>query len=354
MKPFMRYVAAGIAAALAVGSLSACPAVSAEGVAYRRGDVNGDEIVSSDDMFFVKQYLVQIRDGEPTTLTQMQMLAADVDLDGEVTMMDMFIIGRYYVFVSIGYDGTEEELWEMAIQEERESPQEDYDLHERVPCDEEVFVEIGTVEVPEYLLRRNYHEVTVPIYVTTMSETGFGRLSFGVSTESELLTLGGDRKGDGQFTWMGYSCTGDRYFEEKTELLTLMFEVSSDARIGDVYPIHYETQSQDGTQKETCYSYEYLMNIVPTDGAVKIIGNTGDLNSDEEVTAADAYEVLLGYSQMSVGAACSLSDGQKIIADVNSDGKIDAADAYYILLYYANQSVGNDISWRELTDTMGA
>lgn len=352
MKPFMRYFAAGIAAALAVGSLSACPAVSAEGAAYRRGDVNGDGEINMDDVYCLNDYFMQIRDGEPTTLTKIQLMAADVSLDGEVTMRDWFFILQYYKLASMEPIESEEELWERAIQEVLDEFSQE--STEPVIPDEDISLEIGTVEIPEYLLRRNYHEAAVPIYVTSMSEIGFSRLCFGVSTESELLTLGGDRKGDGQFTWVDYSDTAGMYFEEKGKLLTLTFEVSSDARIGDVYPIHYETQSQDGTQKETCYSYEYLMNIVPTDGAVKIIGNTGDLNSDEEVTAADAYEVLLGYSQMSVGAACSLSDGQKIIADVNSDGKIDAADAYYILLYYANQSVGNDISWRELTDTMGA
>lgn len=350
MKPFMRYFAAGIAAVLAAGSLSVCP-VSAEGAAYRRGDVDGNGIVDINDMYYVKDHLLQIRDGMPTTLTQIQLLAADVDLDGKVTMLDMFIIGRYFAFASVGYDETDE-LWEKVIQEEREDPQEDYDLHERVPCDEEVFVEIGTVEIPEYILRRNYHEVDVPIYAT--SETEFGKLCFGMSTESEQLTLGGDRKGDGQFTWLDYGDTIEGYYKEKTEILSLTFEVASDAKIGDVYPIHYEAQSQDGTQKETCYSYDYIKNIVPTDGSVKIIGNTGDLDSDQKITAADAYEVLRGYSQMSVGAACSLSDGQKIIADVNSDGKIDAADAYYILLYYANHSVGKDISWRELADTVNA
>ncbi|MGN1403684.1 MAG: dockerin type I domain-containing protein [Ruminococcus sp.] len=348
MKPFMRYFAAGIAAVLAAGSLSACPAVSAEGVAYRRGDVNGDGEINMDDVYCLRDYLVQNDDGESVALTKVQLMAADVDLDGEVTIRDWLFILQYYKVASMELVESEEELWERAIQEVLDEFSQE--STEPVIPDEDIFLEIGTVEIPEYLLRRNYHEVTVPIYVTSMSETGFSRLCFGMSTESEQLTLGSD----GQFTWVDYSDTAERYFEEKGELLTLTFEVSSDARIGDVYPIHYEAQSQDETQKEACYGYDYIMNIVPTDGAVKIIGNTGDLNSDQEITAADAYEVLLGYSQMSVGAVCSLSDGQKIIADVNSDGVIDAADAYYVLLYYANHSLGNDISWRELTDTMSA
>lgn len=69
--------------------------------------------------------------------------------------------------------------------------------------------------------------------------------------------------------------------------------------------------------------------------------NAGDVDLDGTVTAADATEVLVYYSDMSVKADISVIQEAKMdrMADINGDGSVDCADATDILQTYAENSV---------------
>lgn len=70
---------------------------------------------------------------------------------------------------------------------------------------------------------------------------------------------------------------------------------------------------------------------------------SGDVDFDGMVTAADATEVLDYYSKLSVNEEVSLVTEAKMdyMADCNSDGQVDCADATEILSTYVDNSVKN-------------
>lgn len=61
----------------------------------------------------------------------------------------------------------------------------------------------------------------------------------------------------------------------------------------------------------------------------------GDVNSDGQVSAIDASDVLACYSAVSAGGKSAFTASQQTAADVNNDGIIDASDASTILAYYS-------------------
>ena len=68
---------------------------------------------------------------------------------------------------------------------------------------------------------------------------------------------------------------------------------------------------------------------------------TGDVDFDGMVTAADASQVLHYYSQLSVDEEVSLvtESMMQYMADCNVDGIVDSVDASAILAAYAQNSV---------------
>ena len=99
------------------------------------------------------------------------------------------------------------------------------------------------------------------------------------------------------------------------------------------------------------------------------IGVKGDTNLNGEVTADDAYEVLVYYASASVGKSASFTDGKDanletlayFLSDVDTEGKegkntddniIDANDAYYQLVYYASVSVNKPITWPDVIPSL--
>ncbi len=75
----------------------------------------------------------------------------------------------------------------------------------------------------------------------------------------------------------------------------------------------------------------------------------GDVNSDGQVSAIDASDVLACYSAVSSGGESTISGSDKAAADVNNDGLIDASDASTILAYYSYISTN---SYKSLADYM--
>lgn len=78
---------------------------------------------------------------------------------------------------------------------------------------------------------------------------------------------------------------------------------------------------------------------------------SGDVNTDNEVNAADAAEILAESALTGSGQAGHFTDAQKTAADVNNDGMIDASDAAYILAYAA--AVGSGEASGSIEDFIG-
>ena len=72
--------------------------------------------------------------------------------------------------------------------------------------------------------------------------------------------------------------------------------------------------------------------------------DAGDPNSDGEVNAADAAEMLVSAAQIGTGAEIAVTSA----ADVNADGTVDASDAAAVLSYAAAKGTGADVSWIDI------
>lgn len=73
----------------------------------------------------------------------------------------------------------------------------------------------------------------------------------------------------------------------------------------------------------------------------------GDLNTDSNVNAADAADILTAAANVGAGQNSSLNNGQKSAADVNGDGGFDATDAAKVLEYAAYAGAGGELSFEE-------
>ncbi|MBE6850021.1 MAG: hypothetical protein E7502_09020 [Ruminococcus sp.] len=83
---------------------------------------------------------------------------------------------------------------------------------------------------------------------------------------------------------------------------------------------------------------EPVMHLTP------IWDNAGDSNSDGEVDASDAANVLTIAAQNGTGAAIKATAAD----DVNADGAVNAADAAAVLCYAAAKGTGADVSWVDI------
>ena len=83
------------------------------------------------------------------------------------------------------------------------------------------------------------------------------------------------------------------------------------------------------TKKLICSLLSLLCTawMLPALPAGAVSQNLGDVNSDGQVSAIDASDVLVYYSAVSTDGDDSFTDTQKSAADVNRDGLIDASDA---------------------------
>ncbi len=72
--------------------------------------------------------------------------------------------------------------------------------------------------------------------------------------------------------------------------------------------------------------------------------NAGDPNTDGEVNAADAAEMLVSAAQIGTGVDVAVTSA----ADVNADGLLNAEDAAAVLSYAAAKGTGADVSWVDI------
>ncbi|MBQ8011749.1 MAG: hypothetical protein IJ265_09355 [Oscillospiraceae bacterium] len=72
--------------------------------------------------------------------------------------------------------------------------------------------------------------------------------------------------------------------------------------------------------------------------------NAGDPNTDGEVNAADAAEMLFSAAQIGTGVDVAVTSA----ADVNADGLLNAEDAAAVLSYAAAKGTGADVSWVDI------
>lgn len=78
-------------------------------------------------------------------------------------------------------------------------------------------------------------------------------------------------------------------------------------------------------------------------------GQRGDYDGDGEITATDAQNVLIAYTEELTSGKSTLTDAQFSACDVDGDGKITVADAQYILIYFTENTVtGNPTTWDDL------
>lgn len=75
--------------------------------------------------------------------------------------------------------------------------------------------------------------------------------------------------------------------------------------------------------------------------------NTGDIDVNGSIDAADASRILVEYSAISTGKASTLTEAEQKRADVDKSGSIDSVDASYVLGYYAYVSTGGESSLAE-------
>lgn len=109
----------------------------------------------------------------------------------------------------------------------------------------------------------------------------------------------------------------------------------------------------------------YMYNTIVTERAYnpcEIVqeaeANTkGDIDGDDTVTIADAFDTLMYHSKQSVGASNVMftkssdileESGTFAAADIDHDGEITIQDAYQILLYSSYQSAGKEVDWAEI------
>lgn len=75
--------------------------------------------------------------------------------------------------------------------------------------------------------------------------------------------------------------------------------------------------------------------------------NTGDIDVNGSIDAADASKILVEYSAISTGKTSTLTEAEQKRADVDKSGSIDSVDASYVLGYYAYVSTGGESSLAE-------
>ena len=73
----------------------------------------------------------------------------------------------------------------------------------------------------------------------------------------------------------------------------------------------------------------------------------GDVNSDGNINAVDASEILSEYARISTNQNSQMSTEQKKAADVDENGSINAVDASQVLSYYAYKATSGTMEFEE-------
>lgn len=195
------------------------------------------------------------------------------------------------------------------------------------------------------------------------------RLTVMENSKGEVITAGKGFQGfttgsamirEGELAFYAYS---DNTLLSDSCIFTVDFVVPEDAEEGEVYPFGL-SYVVDDVAADTFINSEqddagrlqmtYVFTKGIYNGYIKIKGekkttpavtpvrpvspdeyNTGDVNNDGFINAADSSSVLSYYAMISTDQDGGYTEEQKLAADVNKDGLTDAVDASGILSYYA-------------------
>ena len=144
-------------------------------------------------------------------------------------------------------------------------------------------------------------------------------------------------------------------------LCSLTFELPSNAKAADLYPIGIKynvsssgygdfitnvAQNNAGMLRS---AYIFMNGI--TNGYIKIAGGSikGDISGDGTVDGSDATMALKEYASLGQGIS-TLTAAQSAAADVDGSGNVDGSDATMILRYYALAGGGVTPNWYHLFD----
>ncbi len=170
-----------------------------------------------------------------------------------------------------------------------------------------------------------------------------------------------ERTGEGSYTEWYTSVTMPDFFNEfhaaNPQYNDLRFEYSEEmvgTKVRSVYSSYqaykWMTDYCNAVAEKYPDVFESLTPLVfePShkyiDGAVCWNEYVGDTNTDGEVDAADAADVLVIAAQNGTGAGIKATSAN----DVNADGYVDASDAAAVLSYAAAKGTGADVSWVDI------
>ncbi|MBR1528654.1 MAG: dockerin type I repeat-containing protein [Oscillospiraceae bacterium] len=218
-------------------------------------------------------------------------------------------------------------------------------------------VSIDQVDVSTVKLKNSNYEV--PVFVRLEQNVNLNAIEFGISvdtrcrfdtvTRSEYSQIYGERIGiemsaasipdlDG-VVWMTWA-RNSIYYKENSNILMFLVKVPENAQAGDVYELHYLSESPiNAAKKHVWYNFgtntDYALSgtVVSSDGYVRITEAQpgedvlpGDANLDGVVNILDAITV-----NRAVLGKETLDDQQKAAADLNGDGIPDSIDSLMIM-----------------------
>lgn len=216
----------------------------------------------------------------------------------------------------------------------------------------DVAVTIDQVSVSLHELEQSGYEV--PVLVHLEQNENLNACEFGLSVDRncrfEILTRNvyaqlydtmldlemsssPDMDGCAWITW----AKKEPYFQENSNILVILVRIPETAQPGDVYDLHYLTQSPLNPEKNhVWYNYgtktDYTIDgtVIWNDGSVTITDDpeqlSGDVNLDGVV---DIRDVVL-MNRVCVGCE-SVTALQTRTGDIDGNGKIDLADSMTVL-----------------------
>ncbi|MDE7122496.1 MAG: dockerin type I repeat-containing protein [Oscillospiraceae bacterium] len=216
----------------------------------------------------------------------------------------------------------------------------------------DVAVTMDPVSVSPYELQQSGYEV--PVLIRLEQNVNLNAIEFGLSIDRncrfEILTKNiyaqfynqmldlemsssPDIEGCAWITW----ARKEPYFQENSNILVVLVKIPETAQPGDVYDLHYLTQSPLNDEKShVWYNYgtktDYTTDgtVIWHDGSITITENPellpGDINLDG---ALDIRDVVL-MNRVYVGCE-AVTPLQIYAGDMDKSGKIDLSDSMRVL-----------------------
>ncbi|MDE6731019.1 MAG: dockerin type I repeat-containing protein [Oscillospiraceae bacterium] len=216
----------------------------------------------------------------------------------------------------------------------------------------DVAVTMDSVSVSPYELEQSGYEV--PVLIRLEQNVNLNAIEFGLSIDRncrfEILTKNiyaqfynqmldlemsssPDIEGCAWITW----ARKEPYFQENSNILVVLVKIPETAQPGDVYDLHYLTQSPLNDEKShVWYNYgiktDYTTDgtVIWQDGSITITDNPevipGDVNLDGTLDIRDV--VLMNRVYVGCEAVTPL---QIYAGDMDKSGKIDLSDSMSVL-----------------------